>query len=78
MQPHDKTFLYLDSPFIFIDVSRGKQELVETSFKNSSEVTFIKEFIEFWLTKVKENKGESPLNFLLSDIAVITPYSAQR
>ena len=24
LQPHDKTFLYLDSPFIFIDVCKGR------------------------------------------------------
>jgi hypothetical protein len=45
VQPNDKTFLYLDSPFIFIDVYKGKQEFVGTSCKNSSEVASIKEFL---------------------------------
>ncbi len=77
LRPKDKIFLYLDSPFIFIDVSNnGREQLDGTSFKNLSEVAAIKQFIEFWLNLVKDNKGESPLNFKLSDIAIITPYKA--
>jgi hypothetical protein len=45
LQPKDKVFLYLDSPFIFIDVSDNAREKLEgTSFMNISEVEAIKKF----------------------------------
>ena len=77
VQPEDKVFLYLDSPFIFIDVGDNAREMLDgTSFMNASEVAAIKKFTEFWLTLVKDRKGKSPLNFALTDIAIITPYKA--
>lgn len=58
IQPHDKIFLYLDSPFIFIDVCDNAHEnLVGTSFMNAAEVAAIKKFTEYWLALVKKNKG---------------------
>ena len=54
VQPNDKTFLYLDSPFIFIDVcDNSREEFVGTSCMNLSEVAAIKKFTEFWLDLVK-------------------------
>ena len=41
VQPDDKTFLYLDSPFIFIDICKGQEEWENNSCKNSTEVIAI-------------------------------------
>ena len=53
LQPQNKNFLYLDSPFIFIDVCDNAREKLEgTSFMNASEVIAIKKFTTYWLNLV--------------------------
>ena len=53
LQPQNKNFLYLDSPFIFIDVCDNAQDKrVGTSYMNASEVTAIKNFTTYWLNLV--------------------------
>ena len=43
----EKQFMYSQTPFLFIDVPEGQEQLKGTSFFNTAEVTVIKQFIDF-------------------------------
>lgn len=74
--PPGKMFLGLEKPFLFIDVNvNAFCEWDGTSGYNRAEIAAMRKFLEFWLAYAAASKTE---NFHPSDIAIITPYAAQR
>jgi regulator of nonsense transcripts 1 len=68
-------FLGLESPFMFIDVNQGEEMLDGTSLYNEKEIEAVTEFLKHTIGIFQKQKQT---NFRPNDIAIITPYAAQR
>ena len=70
-----KQFLSAMSPFLFIDVKDGQEQIKGTSFINEREIDVLEDFTKLILKKFQEDEEQK---FHSVDIDIITPYNAQR
>lgn len=78
-----KMFLYSRRPFLFVDVTNGKEKIKGTSFANFEEVEATDAMVDLCLRQFAESKELHEeidtipeLRFTKRSIYVITPYNA--